>query len=142
MVTRRERVEEMGGFESMADYCADDFVLGNRIAKNGHKVVLSGHAIDHMVLQADFVDSMKHQVRWMKSTRFSRPKGHFGNEFDVRGAVRSDCVGWGVDAGDAGAGVVRVAWKRAGKKRSGVGGGKVCCPGKAHLDGDGFVSVA
>jgi ceramide glucosyltransferase len=21
---------------------------------------------------------MKHQVRWMKSTRFSRPKGHFG----------------------------------------------------------------
>jgi ceramide glucosyltransferase len=78
MVTRRERVEEMGGFESMAEYCADDFVLGNRIAKNGHKVVLSGHAIDHMVLQADFVDSIKHQVRWMKSTRFSRPKGHFG----------------------------------------------------------------
>jgi ceramide glucosyltransferase len=78
MVTRRARVEEMGGFESMAEYCADDFVLGNWIAKNGHKVVLSGHAIDHMVLQADFVDSMKHQVRWMKSTRFSRPKGHFG----------------------------------------------------------------
>jgi ceramide glucosyltransferase len=24
------------------------------------------------------VDSLKHQVRWMKSTRFSRPKGHFG----------------------------------------------------------------
>src|SRR5271170_2963948 len=78
MVTRRARVEEMGGFESMAEYCADDFVLGNWIAKNGHKVVLSGHAIDHMVLQADFVDSMKHQVRWRKSTRFSRPKGHFG----------------------------------------------------------------
>jgi ceramide glucosyltransferase len=78
MVTRRARVEEMGGFESMAEYCADDFVLGNRIARNGHKVLLSGHAIDHMVLQADFVDSMKHQVRWMKSTRFSRPKGHLG----------------------------------------------------------------
>ena len=78
MVTRRARVQEMGGFESMAEYCADDFVLGNWIAKNGHKVVLSGHAIDHMVLQADFVESMKHQVRWMKSTRFSRPKGHFG----------------------------------------------------------------
>jgi ceramide glucosyltransferase len=78
MVTRRARVEELGGFESMAEYCADDFVLGNWIAKNGHKVVLSGHVIDHMVLQSDFVDSMNHQVRWMKSTRFSRPKGHFG----------------------------------------------------------------
>jgi ceramide glucosyltransferase len=41
-------------------------------------VVLSGHAIDHIVLHAGFVDSIKHQVRWMKSTRFSRPKGHFG----------------------------------------------------------------
>jgi ceramide glucosyltransferase len=78
MVTRRERVEEIGGFESMVEYCADDFVLGNWIAKKGHKVVLSGHAIDHMVLQGGFVDSMKHQVRWMKSTRFSRPKGHLG----------------------------------------------------------------
>src|SRR5207248_10108182 len=78
MVTRRECVEELGGFESLAEYCADDFVLGNRIAKNGHKVVLSGHAIDHMVLQADVVDSMMIQVRWMMSTRFSRPKGHLG----------------------------------------------------------------
>jgi ceramide glucosyltransferase len=78
MVTRRARVEEMGGFESMGEYCADDFVLGNRIAKNGYKVVLSGNAIDHLVLHAGFLDSMKHQVRWMKSTRFSRPKGHFG----------------------------------------------------------------
>jgi ceramide glucosyltransferase len=94
MVTRRERVEEMGGFESMADYCADDFVLGNWIAKNGHKVVLSGHTIDHMVLQADFVESMKHQVRWMKSTRFSRPKGHFGTglTFGVPFGVMA-CVG-------------------------------------------------
>ncbi len=78
MVTRRVRVEEIGGFESIAEYCADDFVLGNWIAKNGHKVVLSGHAIDHMVLQGGFVDSIKHQVRWMKSTRFSRPRGHLG----------------------------------------------------------------
>jgi ceramide glucosyltransferase len=53
-------------------------VLGNWIARKGHKVVVSGHAIDHMVLQGGFVDSLKHQVRWMKSTRFSRPKGHLG----------------------------------------------------------------
>jgi hypothetical protein len=124
MVTRRERVEEMGGFESMAEYCADDFVLGIWIAKNGHKVVLSGHAIDHMVLQADFVDSMKHQVRWMKSTRFSRPKGHFGTGL----------------TGDASARLVRVGRQCVGTKSSGVGGGTVCGAGETHLDGDGFVS--
>jgi ceramide glucosyltransferase len=77
MAARRECVEEVGGFERMADYCADDFVLGNWIAKK-HTVALSGHVIDHIVLNVDFLNSMKHQVRWMKSTRFSRPKGHFG----------------------------------------------------------------
>ena len=78
MVARRECVAEVGGFEAMAEYCADDFVLGNWIAAKGHRVVLIGNAIDHLVLHAGFVDSIKHQVRWMKSTRYSRPKGHFG----------------------------------------------------------------
>jgi len=78
MAARRGCVHEMGGFEVLGPYCADDFVLGNAIAAKGHTVVLSTHVIDHLVLNSDFVDSQKHQVRWMKSTRFSRPKGHFG----------------------------------------------------------------
>jgi ceramide glucosyltransferase len=78
MVARRECVAEIGGFEAMVEYCADDFVLGNWIAAKGHRVVLSGHTIDHVVLNVGFMDSIRHQVRWMKSTRFSRPKGHFG----------------------------------------------------------------
>lgn len=78
MAARRSCVDEIGGFSILGAYCADDFVLGNAIAANGHKVVLSTHVIDHVVLNSDFVDSQKHQIRWMKSTRFSRPKGHFG----------------------------------------------------------------
>jgi len=78
MAARRACVAEIGGFESMVDFCSDDFILGNWIAKHGHTVVLSSCVIDHIVLHASFLDSMKHQVRWMKSTRFSRPKGHFG----------------------------------------------------------------
>ncbi|MGC2161119.1 MAG: glycosyltransferase [Silvibacterium sp.] len=78
MATRRSCVREMGGFSVLGPYCADDFVLGNAIAAKGHTVVLSTHVIDHLVLNSDFVDSQKHQIRWMKSTRFSRPKGHFG----------------------------------------------------------------
>ena len=78
MAARRSCVREMGGFTMLGPYCADDFVLGNAIAANGHTVVLSTHVIDHLVLNSDFVDSQKHQIRWMKSTRFSRPKGHFG----------------------------------------------------------------
>jgi ceramide glucosyltransferase len=78
MAARRSCVREMGGFGTLGPYCADDFVLGSAIAAKGHAVVLSTHVIDHLVLNSDFVDSQKHQIRWMKSTRFSRPKGHFG----------------------------------------------------------------
>lgn len=78
MAFRRETLRRMGGFCVTADYCADDFVLGNETWKLGERVALSHHAIDHVVLNLSFVSSMKHQARWMKSTRFSRPKGHFG----------------------------------------------------------------
>jgi ceramide glucosyltransferase len=78
MAFRRETIRRMGGFRVTADYCADDFVLGNETYKLGQTVVLSHHVIDHMVLHSNFAGSLKHQVRWMKSTRFSRPKGHFG----------------------------------------------------------------
>ena len=78
MAFRRETIRRMGGFGVTADYCADDFVLGNETFKLGQTIVLSHHPIDHMVINASLVQSLKHQVRWMKSTRFSRPKGHFG----------------------------------------------------------------
>jgi ceramide glucosyltransferase len=78
MAFRRDTIRQMGGFKVTADYCADDFILGNETYKLGQRVILSHYAIDHMVLHSNFAGSLKHQVRWMKSTRFSRPKGHFG----------------------------------------------------------------
>ncbi len=78
MAVRRAAVARMGGFEKLGPYCSDDFLLGNWVAALGYKVCLSRHVIDHIVLNLTLLTSLKHQVRWMKSTRFSRPKGHFG----------------------------------------------------------------
>ena len=78
MAVRRECVAAMGGMGVIGDFCSDDFLLGNLVFAQGRAVVLSAHVIDHLILNSGFVDSLKHQVRWMKSTRFSRPKGHFG----------------------------------------------------------------
>ncbi|HWC17124.1 MAG TPA: bacteriohopanetetrol glucosamine biosynthesis glycosyltransferase HpnI [Terriglobales bacterium] len=78
MTVRRQCIDALGGFGFMADYCADDYILGNRVADSGMEVVLSHHCIDHMVFHHSFLASMRHQVRWMRSTRFSRPKGHLG----------------------------------------------------------------
>jgi ceramide glucosyltransferase len=78
MVVRRDSLEAAGGFRALGPYHADDFILGNMIAAGGHRVVLSTHTIDHHVLNSSFLPSVLHQIRWMKSTRFSRPKGHLG----------------------------------------------------------------
>jgi ceramide glucosyltransferase len=105
MAFRRETIRRMGGFRVTADYCADDFILGNETYKLGQTVVLSHHAIDHMVINSSLVASLKHQTRWMKSTRFSRPAGHFGTAltfampFGLLGSVAAALLGhpwWGL----------------------------------------------
>jgi ceramide glucosyltransferase len=78
MAIRREVLEAIGGFGVLADYCADDYVLGHAVHASGHRVLLSHHVIDHLANQRAFKGAILHQVRWMKSTRFSRPKGHIG----------------------------------------------------------------
>ena len=78
MAIRRSALDAMGGFAPLGAYCSDDFLLGAGVAEQGRRVVLSTHVIDHVVQNLTFVASIKHQVRWMRSTRFSRPLGHLG----------------------------------------------------------------
>ena len=49
-----------------------------------------------MVLNSSFIASLKHQVRWMKSTRFSRPKGHFGTALTF--SMPFGLLGWAAAA--------------------------------------------
>lgn len=78
MAVRRRCVDAMGGFGVLGPYCSDDFLLGANVAAQGATVVLSHHVIDHIILNLSFAASLRHQIRWMKSTRFSRPLGHLG----------------------------------------------------------------
>ena len=78
MAVRKKCVDQIGGFESLGKYYADDFMLGNLIAEKGNTVVLSHHVIDHCIVNTKCRKSLAHQWNWMKSTRFSRPKGHLG----------------------------------------------------------------
>jgi ceramide glucosyltransferase len=110
MATRRDVIDSIGGFGVLADYCADDYVLGNRAYESGRTVVLSGHAIDHVVLNRSFRDSIVHQVRWMKSSRFSRPKGHVGTALTF--AMPFGIIGLlaGILADQTAIGVALLAW--------------------------------
>jgi ceramide glucosyltransferase len=99
MAIRREVLDAVGGFEPLAVYCADDYVLGERVANTQARVVLSTHVIDHVVVNRTWLSSLAHQVRWMKSTRFSRPVGHvssvlsFAMPFGLLGLAISVALG-------------------------------------------------
>ncbi|HYR91621.1 MAG TPA: bacteriohopanetetrol glucosamine biosynthesis glycosyltransferase HpnI [Terriglobia bacterium] len=78
MATRKDILESIGGVAGLGSYCADDYVLGNLAYKSGKEVVLSHHFIDHVATNTSLRSSLMHQVRWMRSTRFSRRAGHIG----------------------------------------------------------------
>lgn len=99
MAIRREVLDAVGGFEPLAVYCADDYVLGQRVANTKTGVILSTHVIDHVVVNRRLASSLVHQIRWMKSTRFSRPVGHissvlsFAMPFGLLGLASAFAVG-------------------------------------------------
>src|SRR5207249_3220494 len=61
-----------------ADYLADDFMLGNLIEREGYEVRLSQHVVETAMQPSGFAGMMRHQMRWARSTRISRPMGYLG----------------------------------------------------------------
>jgi ceramide glucosyltransferase len=77
-VIRKDSLASIGGYTALQDYIAYDFAIGNLIAKAGYRVVLSSYIINHVVNQKSFLPMWQNQLRWAQTTRYSRPKGHFG----------------------------------------------------------------
>jgi ceramide glucosyltransferase len=96
---RRDGLEKIGGIAATADYYSDDFVLGNLIWAAGYKVIFSHHIIQHVLTPRSLKRTLGDQLRWMKSTRFSRPLGHVGTgltyavPFGVLGLVAGAATG-------------------------------------------------
>jgi ceramide glucosyltransferase len=102
-VVRKDSLASIGGYLALRDYIAYDFAIGNLIAKTGYKVVLSCHAINHVVNQKSFRHMWQNQLRWAQTTRYSRPKGHFGSglifamPYGLLGLVSAALLGhWGI----------------------------------------------
>ena len=107
MAVRRESFQRAGGFEELGQFYADDFVLGNRLAAQGVGVRMATHVIRLMVQDTPFGLSFRNQLRWMQSTRRSRPWGHLGSGLTF--AVPFGLLGlmWGLLSGH---GLLGVAW--------------------------------
>lgn len=74
----RERLAEIGGFEALADYYADDYELGRRIADSGYRVELARTTVWTAYPARDFGSYLEHQLRSALVVRHARPNGHLG----------------------------------------------------------------
>ena len=102
IVIRKEVLKAIGGFEAIADYLADDFQLGYLPAQAGYKVVLSDYVVEHVLDKNTVADAIKHQIRWARCIRVSRPWGYLGLIFTYGTvtslllliATRGSMLGW------------------------------------------------
>jgi len=78
MVLRRGDLEKIGGFESFADYLADDYELGRRIAGLGLEVRLSEVVVETNLPAYRAREFLSHQLRWARGVRDARSGGYFG----------------------------------------------------------------
>jgi ceramide glucosyltransferase len=107
MALPKKSFQDVGGFDVLGEFYADDFVIGNRLAAQGKGVRMATHIIRLMVQDSPFWLSFRNQLRWMQSTRRSRPWGHFGTgltfamPFGVLGLL------WGMLSGHA---LLGLAW--------------------------------
>ncbi len=76
---KREALEQIGGFGAFADHLADDYELGNRIARAGWRLVLLPYVVETVLDSATFADVWRHQVRWARTYRVCQPAGWFAS---------------------------------------------------------------
>jgi ceramide glucosyltransferase len=81
MATTRERLREIGGFEALVTYCAEDYQLGHRIAERGYVVELPPHVVESECAVRTLREYLRHQLRWAIAIRHSRPWGYAGLVF-------------------------------------------------------------
>src|SRR5262249_5361787 len=83
IAARKSVLDQLGGFDRLKDYLAEDFVMGKFAAELGHRVLLSSYVIEHHIGGGDFAGNITHRLRWARSTRRSRPAGYAGELFTM-----------------------------------------------------------
>jgi ceramide glucosyltransferase len=78
MATTKERLQEIGGWEAMANHHSDDFELGNRIAAKGYRVELMREPVCMIFPRESFGEFLRHELRWAIGLRNVRPAGYLG----------------------------------------------------------------
>jgi Glycosyltransferases, probably involved in cell wall biogenesis len=75
---RRTALQQIGGFESLADYLVEDFEMGRRIWSMGQRPVILPYLVDTVVDLKTPSQWWNHLVYWDQNNRAASPKALFG----------------------------------------------------------------
>ena len=78
MATRKKQITEIGGLAPWANYLADDYILGNRIAAAGYKIHLSKTVVETLLPRRSWRELFHQQLRWARTIRACSPRGYPG----------------------------------------------------------------
>ncbi|MCU1325045.1 MAG: glycosyl transferase, family 2 [Bryobacterales bacterium] len=78
MAFRRRELDAIGGFSSIREYLADDYQLGARISALGKKIIMPNIVVETNLGSGSLAQVWRHQVRWSRTIRISRPGGYLG----------------------------------------------------------------
>jgi hypothetical protein len=67
----------------LKEYRAEDFVMGKFAAEAGHGVILSSYVVENHIGSLGLRHNAAHRLRWVRSTRRSRPAGYLGQLFTM-----------------------------------------------------------
>jgi ceramide glucosyltransferase len=73
---RRDALDAIGGFRTIADQLADDYRLGELTRHRGQRTVLSDVVVDTTVDERTFRHLAQHGLRWLRTIRVVRPEGY------------------------------------------------------------------
>ena len=79
MAVRRDALASIGGFQSLVDYLADDYQLGNKIHRDGWRIALDGCFVESMMKAEGLMTVLSRQLRWARTMRVSRPGGYLAS---------------------------------------------------------------
>ena len=78
MLLRRATLQDLGGFEFLAQFLAEDQVCGQEVVRRGHRLALSSRAIDNVTGAASLRQVAARYLRWAKIRRRISPAGFAG----------------------------------------------------------------
>jgi ceramide glucosyltransferase len=95
---KRSSLDAIGGFKVVVDCLADDYAIGEALAKRGEPVTVLPYAVGHACNETSFLELWRHELRWALTVRSIGQWGYVGSglthAFPL--AVLALCLGGGL----------------------------------------------